>query len=194
MLNNFWLSVAFVALLGVGPSREIDVAIIVGEFRVPLGVQYHFSDALGKLPAPGHLPVEDAHDREHGAKTYCYSFRSPRGSSRLELFDSDFGLHTARISRVVADDSVCSALKSEPRFAVAEKEYSLTSESWSAPLDFVFKDEGNTKTFEDEWTYTDASRPHRGGACYSRGVYVRMKHDRDGTQSVTVQNWEEPGC
>lgn len=192
MLSMLWLGLTLIAL-GAEPSREINVAIVVGDFRLPLGVQYHFADVQGKLPPPGYLPV-DAHDREHGAETYCYGYRAPNGSFRLEFFDSDFGMHTARLSRIDADSSTCSALTSEPRFVVAEKEYSMTSENWSAPLNFVSEDKGDSKKFQSQWKVTDPSRPHKGGTCFSRSVYIEIKHDRNGTKSITVQNWEEPGC
>lgn len=195
VLKSSWLSLALVAVIVSGrPSSELAVAILVGEVRVPLGVQYRFKDVASALPPPGRLPVEDAHDREHGAETYCYSYRTLHGVSRLELFYSDFGLHTGRISRVATSETACTQLESDPTFLVGEWEYSLSSKTLSAPLEFTSREEGDTKIFEREWTYTDPSRPHKLGTCFSRGVYIRIERERGATRSITVQNWEEPGC
>ncbi len=195
LLSSNWSTLALAGMIvGVQPTPEVDVAVLVGEIRVPLGVQYRFKDAARALPPPGHLPVEDAHDREHGAETLCYSYPTSRGFIRLELFDSRFGLHTARISRFPGSSMPCTQIKSDPQFLVGEARYFLTEEPLTAPSGWTSEEKGNTTTFEHEWTYTDPSRPHPLGACYSRGVYIRITREQGATQSISVQNWEEPGC
>lgn len=195
MLSSSLLKLALVAGIFCGPSpSEIDVAVLVGEIRVPLGVQFHFSEAASALPPPGRLPVDDAHDRGHGVETFCYSSRIPQGVSLLELFDSDFGLHTARISWVETGETTCTQLDSTPTFLVGDQKYSLANEALSAPLGWTSKKDGDTTVFEREWTYTDPSRPHMWDSCFSRGIYIRIKRDENATRSITVQNWEEPGC
>jgi hypothetical protein len=143
-----------------GPSAEIEVTLVVGQVHVPLGVEHHFADRVRELPPPGRLSVDDPHDRKHGAVTYCYGFDAGRGFGQLELYDSDFGMHTVRVLHAANRNSLCPQLGSAPYFVVEGETYSLADRKWSAPPGFQSDRNGDAETFTLEWTYTDASRPH----------------------------------
>ena len=175
-------------------SHKIDVAVVVENTAVALGVHHRFADAESEWPLAGRLPVDDSHDEKHGAVTYCYSFQTPHGLGQLEIHDSDFGMHTARIFRGSNGDPPCPLLRSVPHFIVGEKEYSLVGPDWSPPPGFESDREGDVEIFTLEWTYNDAARPHMWGTCFTRSITVTIERSGGTISSGTVQNWEEPGC
>jgi hypothetical protein len=187
------VSSPLVLVASVQPSPNIDVTLIVDGVAVQLGVNHHFSDSARELPAPGRLRV-DAHDKKHGAVTYCYGFSTREGPAQLELYDSDFGMHTARILRVPRLNALCPPLRSPPHFIVSGERFSLLNREFAAPPGFDSDRKDHVETFKREWTYSVESGPSLSGGCFSRSVDVTIDGSDDITRSVTVQNWEEPGC
>jgi len=174
--------------------EELDVAVLVGATRVPLSVHVRFADVAKGLPKPGELPVEDAHARGHDARTYCYSYSSARGLVVLELHDSDFGLHTARIVRGgLKDHQTCPRLDSEPEVAVGSSRVALDS-AVVLPSDFKKTSSPNQVTFERHWTYEQVPPGRSVTTCFDRVVSVVVTSHAGAPQSITVQNWKEPGC
>jgi len=195
----------FVSLLIVGASarfgsaetdpQDIAVAVVIGTVRVPLNVRNHFPGVAKRLPRTGELPVADEHEKKHGARTYCYRFRAQSGWILLELFDSDFGLHSARISSVQsAPEGGCATVAAEPSVIVGELRYSVESPPRSAPLGFRSVARGDALVFEREWTYSDPARPHMWGTCFSREVSLTIEPAEGRLRRLTIDNWEEPGC
>ena len=179
----------------ISDPRDIVVAVLIGAIRVPLNVRHHFADVAKGLPRPGELPVADAHDRKHGARTYCYRYHAQAGTVLLELFDSDFGLHSARLSPVGhATHEKCPLLSSEPRVIVGKSRYDLRSLPRSEPSGFQVRKRGDSITFERQWTYSDPSHLHMWGTCFSRVVNLTIEPREGVARSLTVDNWEEPGC
>ena len=174
---------------------EIEAAVVVGATVVPLSVKQRFSEVAGALPEPGRLQVEDSHDRAHDAHTYCYAFETSSGNARLEFFDSEFGLHTAQLSRGVdSEHATCTPLPTEPHFLVGTSRYSLGSNPIEGPPGFRSTEKKGMVSFKREWTYSDAERPQRSGTCFSRSVSITVVSEDKGVRSIIVQNWEEPGC
>lgn len=171
-------------------SRAVDVTLVVENVQMALSVQHRFADAERELPAAGRLPIDSSRDAKHGAVTYCYSFEIPSGLGQLEMYDSDFGMHTARIFRAAKGGARCPLLRSVPYIVVGDEEYSLLGTDWSAPRGFESKREGDIETFTREWTYHDPAR----GTCFSRSIAVTVERTAGTVTDGTVQNWEEPGC
>lgn len=188
------MSVPLALVASVQAPPDIEVTLVVEGVEVRLGVRHHFSDATNELPKPGKLPVDDAHDEKHGAVTYCYGFVTREGPAQLELYDSDFGIHTARLRLVARRNALCPRLKTPPYFVVGGKTYSLAKQQFSAPPGFESEREERVETFKRKWTYSDASRPSLSGTCFSRSIEVTIDGSDGIARSVTVQNWEEPGC
>jgi len=188
------MSVPLVLFALVQVSPDIEVTLVVEGVALRLGVKHHFSDSARGVPRHGQLPIDDPHDEKHGAVTYCYGFETQEGPAQLELYDSDFGMHTARILRVARPNALCPRLKSMPYFVVDGKTYSLAEREFFPPPGFESEREDHIEIFTREWTYADASRPSMPGACFSRSVAVTIDGSDGITRSVTVQNWEEPGC
>jgi hypothetical protein len=175
-------------------SREIDVAVVVEKTQIAVGVHHRFADVEHELPLAGRLAVDDSHDEKHGAVTYCYSFETPRGLGQLEIYDSDFGMHTARVFRVSSGDARCPLLRSAPYFIVGERKYSLVGPDWSAPPRFESDQGGDVQIYTLEWTDNDSARRHMWGTCFTRSIRVTIERTVGTISSGTVQNWEEPGC
>lgn len=174
-------------------ETDIEVVILVDETRIPLGVFHRFKNISDMLPPPGRLSVADAHDMKHGASEFCYSYQGENIFVQAVLFDSDFGLHTAQISRTKNNNVNCTELSSEPIFFIGENKYSLTDKNLEMPLGWKSTKEGNIKTFEREWTYTNDSRkPHMWGACYYRDIRIDIEYEQEKIQRIKVMNWEEP--
>jgi hypothetical protein len=194
--------VCVAALAAAGPLYSIEpkgsdvaVAVVVGAKTVPLGVKHRFREAAGALPKPGALPVNDRHDQRHDSRTYCYRFGAKGHKGMLEFFDSNFGMHTARLSRVPDEKNPeCTDMPSEPRFDVNGKSFSLKNKSMPTLPGFVEEKKDNVLVLKRQWTYTDSSRPHQWGNCFSREVSIEAKPGKGGFSTITVMNWDEPGC
>jgi hypothetical protein len=93
-------------LLVSAEQPQINVAVVIGAQTVPLGVGHRLDVSASLLPRPGELPALNAHDAGHGGHTYCYRFRTRGGEALLELFDSDFGLHTARMTKAASTNNL----------------------------------------------------------------------------------------
>lgn len=171
------------------------VFLLVGTTAIPLGVEHRFKDVAGALPKPGELPIDDAHDKKHDSHTYCYRFGA-KGSGLLEFFDSDFGLHTARLSRIGAssENGECPELRSEPRFAIGGKTLSLAAKGLPDLPGFTKEEKEKLVLLKKAWTYTDVSKQHQWGNCFSREVAIEARPDEGGFRSIRVMNWDEPGC
>jgi hypothetical protein len=175
--------------------QKIPVSVLIGAAELELNVRLHFADVSSGLPQPGELAVADAHDRGHGAHTYCYRYAAKAGIILLELHDSDFGLHTARLSRVEPSaQAQCPMLSHEPEVRVGNARYRLSSLAWPQPSGFVVKKTTDSLTLVREWTYSDPTKPHMWGTCFSRSVRLTIEPPAGMARSLTVQNWEEPGC
>jgi hypothetical protein len=173
--------------------QEIEVAIQIGLEKVPLSVHHRFRDVAAVLPKPGLLPDEDAHDQAHDSHTYCYRFGPLRQEALLEFFDSDFGLHTARLSRVMSSDRPqCAVLSSEPLIIIGTSRLTISSKPLSSLPGFVRETQGNVVSLEREWTYSNPSRPHMGSTSFCRAVSIEAVAYNNALRSIQVQNWEEP--
>ncbi len=175
--------------------QDIAVGIVIGSVRVSLNVRLHVADLPKGLPRPGELAVADEHDRSHGARTYCYRYEGGQGSVLLELFDSDFGMHMARLSRVGrGSHAKCPVVSSEPRVAVGKQRYDLKAVPRAGVPGFRLERRGDSSAHERQWTYSDPSRPHMWGTCFTRLVSLTIEPNEGIVRSLTVDNWEEPGC
>lgn len=183
------------AVAGDTDPPDMPVSVWIGAAEVRLNVRLHFADVSQGLPSPGEVPVADAHDRGHGAHTYCYRYAAKAGSILLELHDSAFGLHTARLSRVVRSaQEQCPMLSHEPEVRLGNARYRLSSLIWRETPGFVVKRTSDSLTISREWTYSDPMSPHMWGTCFSRSISLTIEPPAGVAQSLTVQNWEEPGC
>jgi hypothetical protein len=52
----------------------------------------------------------------------------------------------------------------------------------------------NVVTFERSWTYQDISPRTKASTCFYRAVSISVTSEAGARQSITVQNWKEPGC
>ena len=186
---------ALVLILSAVPSlaaqgEEVRVLVVVGKVSIPLGVSSSFREVTKALPKPGELPVEDAHERSHDAHTYCYRYRRNGREVVLEFFDSDFGLHTARLSTPMSPlAKTCTVLSSEPLFAINGVQVGLGAKALPALPGFRLLTKNGVLSLEREWTSKDRSE-----ACFSRSVSIEGVPGKQGFSSIRVQNWEEPGC
>jgi hypothetical protein len=178
---------------GDGDPQDVPVSVRIGLAQVRLNVRLHFADNAG-LPTPGELSVADEHDRGHDAHTYCYRYPAKGGMILLELYDSDFGLHTARLSRVGKPAQQCPVLSYEPEVLVDQARYRLTSLTWREPPGFQVKKTRDSLEITREWTYSDPTRPHMWGTCFWRAITLTIEPLAGPARSLTIQNWEEPGC
>ncbi len=170
---------------------DVQVAVSVNGTTVPLSVHTRFTDVATRLPDPVVLVAQDAHGGKHAAKTYCYAFAKAAGSIRIELFDSDFGMHTARLSRhAKLGPAECTALSSEPVFLIGAERLSLDSQPPDSLPGFTRTDREGSIDFKRTWSFEDPKRSHMWGTCFSRSVSVQVET----RASLTVSNWEEPGC
>jgi hypothetical protein len=141
------------------------------------------------------MPVTDAHDQHDDLHIYCYRFGAKGHKGMLEFFDSDFGMHTARLSRVPDEKNAeCTELPSEPRFVVNGKSFSLTVKNMPRLSGFAEGKKDSQLVLKRDWTYADPSRSHQWGNCFSRGVSINAQPDKAGFSAITVMNWDEPGC
>jgi len=189
------------AIAGQSPARAterplaIEVGVAIGGQVLPLSVAGHFAEVGERLPEPGRLPIDDLHDKKHGGITYCYAFQSSDGQGRLELFDSDFGLHTARVSLVAgADQAACTLLSSEPQFIVGAARYSLSSAVLSCPPGFQVDSTPGTTSYTREWTQSGGGQGGRRAGCFWHSISITITGQGEHLRSIMVQNWEEPGC
>jgi len=175
--------------------KDVEVAVLIGTSKVPLSVRRRFLEVTGALPKAGRRQPIDSHDRSHDAGTFCYRFQSISGFGLLEFFDSDFGVHTAKLSRrAEADDQDCTPLSSEPTFIVGASRYALSTANPSPPLGFQSEEHLDSISFKREWTYSDPTRPHMWGTCFSRSISITVEPPRPKLRSIVVQNWAEQGC
>jgi hypothetical protein len=174
---------------------DVPVAVRVGMARVRLDVRLHFADAARGLPPPGELPVSDAHDLGHGARTYCYQYPTKAGAILLELYDSDFGLHTARLSRLDGSSQQrCPVLSHEPRVQLGNVGFGLASLPMPQPAGFQIKKTEQSVIISRSWTYSEPAKAGALGSCFSREISVTIEPAEGMARSLMVQNWEEPGC
>jgi len=177
-------------LLISAEQPQINVAVVIGAQTVPLGVAHRFDDSASLLPRPGELQTLNAHDTGHGGHTYCYRFRTRGGEALLELFDSEFGLHTARMTKVAGRKvRDCPKLAAEPRFVVGSTHFSLRATKALPPAGFRATRGPEGLSFEREWTQSGAP-----AACVSRSISIDVEPSEGAVRAITVQNWEEPGC
>ncbi len=85
-------------------------------------------------------------------------------------------------------------LSHEPEVRVGNARYRLSSLIWRDPPGFAVKKTSDSLTIIREWTYSDPTRPHMWGTCFSRSISLTIEPPAGVAQSLTVQNWEEPGC
>ena len=170
---------------------DLEVAVVLGATRIHLDVRRHFGDFAQALPDPGHLEPNDPAASRHGAQTLCFSYALPSGAARLELHDSDFGLHTATASRLAeAEDPQCPLLSSEPVFIVGDSRYTLSSTSLLKPSGFRSNVTPETVSFTREWKEWESDI----AKCSWRSISVTAERRHGTIQSIMVQNWQEPGC
>jgi len=176
--------------------EDVPVAVIIGQTHIRLSVLSGFSRGALGVPAPGEIPVTDAHDRSHGAHTYCYRYSTKSSYVLLELFDSlTFGMHTARLSRVRGSaQEQCPLLSVEPELLLGTTRYRLSSVTWREPAGFIASKAGDSITMTREWKYSEPSGSGVGAACVWRSISLTIEHPAGAARSLTVQNWEEPGC
>lgn len=180
------LTALLISLPALAAEPAIDVSVVIGKARVPLSVEHRFSDVATSLPKAGRMLVEDTHELSHDARTYCYRF----GDELLEFFDSDFGVHTARMSRSPdAGKTNCAVLNVRPVFEVAGKRFSLTTKDLPTLGGFTTNRKEQLVRLERGWTYNLDER-----TCMSRSVSVEGQPGQGGFDRITVMNWEEPGC
>ncbi len=169
---------------------QVDVALVIGKNSIPISVHQSFRESAAmKLPKPGGLPLADPHDRKHNEHKYCYSF----DGKVVELFDSDFGLHTIRESPAKPlHKDLCPPLPMKPIIVVGGK----TIEIGMAPFDFDkslfpgFNRLVNRQTIilKKEWKYKDPTRPHMWGTCFFRSVSIEAEFQNANISSITIQN------
>ena len=149
---------------------------------IPLSVHHRFPDVATGLPKPGELSVADADDRQHDSHTFCYRFRSNGTEALLEIFDSDFGAHTARLSRPsVGLASSCPVLSTEGRFFVANSRIGLASTALPDLEGFVPASLDESVSITREWMYRDAN-----GRCWWRATSVEALKESTGFRSIQV--------
>jgi len=190
-----------VVLLASSPARilgsdadDIPVLLRIGPGQVRLNVRLRVKGAVSRLPQPGELPVTDAHDVGHHARTYCYRFVANGRTILVELYDSDFGLHTARLSIADRSYSQCPSLSHEPVIVLGRAEFRLASDAFPTPAGYVLKKTSSGTTISRNWTYSEAAEQPGQDACFSRAISLTIGPPTGAPRSLTVQNWEEPGC
>ncbi len=166
-------------------SAEVKAAVVVNETVVPLSVWHRFPEVSRGLPKPGNMPAEDLHDKQHDSHTYCYRF----GNELLELFDSDFGLHTARLSRPKGVNQSCTPLKKRAYFEIAGARLSLEASTLPALPGFKNRKKDNALVFERTWQYRKDDK-----TCFDRVVSIEARQGNERLESITVMNWTEGGC
>lgn len=190
------LSIATTAAFAATPkATDVEVSIKVGTNSIPIGVDKGLSEITAVLPYPGKRIEPDRHEHKHNAITYCFKFSSDENFELLEFFSSDFGMHTVRLSRVLpSTGKECTSISSPPEVRVNSTVISLRTFTPKRPKGFSEVKENGILTYSKEWTYTDTSKPHQWGNCFSRYVSNKTEVFDNGLKEVSVMNWDEPGC
>jgi hypothetical protein len=192
ILCSFLMASSAAAL--AGDTADVPVSVRIGSGQVRLNVRLHIASAITGLPKPGELPITDPHERAHDARTYCYRYVGRGRPLLLELFDSTFGLHTARISVAQRLRGQCPTLSHEPVVVIGETEYKISSDAFRPPAGYTVSETPDSLTISRHWTYSRPPEPTQRGACFSREVSLTIEPPAGTPRSLMVQNWEEPGC
>lgn len=105
-------------------GHAIDVVLVVGAARIPIGGDAEFSDSAARLlPAPGEIRVTDAHAAAHGDKSHCWSFRG----GILRLDETIFGLAEVALLTTAPKGATCPSIPEGPRVEVGSFALSLNT-------------------------------------------------------------------
>jgi hypothetical protein len=187
-----WVALAACArCLAQQPGDQLEVGVEIGRVFVPLSVTQSFSKVSLQLPLAGELEV-DAHDRSHGARTYCYRHeKRDEGTLLVELLDGGvFGLHTAKVSRIApGTNAQCPKLETPPVIRLGGARIDLSSRQLPSIAGFTRKLDGAATVLEREWIDGQGT-----GDRVWHSISVKFENAEAagrGFKSVTVQNWSE---